>query len=165
MIAWSRSARARSDSCISAILASTSRSPSSLPAAAFSSRARSFIAARSSSVNRSDLLPVAVRLADFWASGMAGSSPARLDGDDLILGSRARPSRGWGRAAARAGAAGGLVVEEAGDQAAQDQGHGEAVGLAPLLEAFMLVGGEAHGHALPGAAGLGAQRRQGDLVA
>jgi hypothetical protein len=52
MMAWSRSAMARSGFGISAIFASTSLSPSALPARepAFSSRARSFIAARSSSV-------------------------------------------------------------------------------------------------------------------
>ena len=52
-IAWTRSAIARSRSCIAAILASTSLSPSApLPRLAdFSSRLRSLIAARSSSVN------------------------------------------------------------------------------------------------------------------
>jgi hypothetical protein len=55
----------RSGSGISAIFASTSLSPSGLPArvrrrSAFSSRARSFIAARSSSVNPSDVWPVVV---------------------------------------------------------------------------------------------------------
>src|SRR5436309_9633697 len=56
-MAWSRSALVRSGSGISAIFASTSLSPSALPArgprraAAFSSWARSLIAARSSSVN------------------------------------------------------------------------------------------------------------------
>ena len=60
---------ARSGSGISAIFASTSASPSALPArgprraAAFTSWARSFIAARSSSVNPLDALPV-VSLAD-----------------------------------------------------------------------------------------------------
>src|SRR5207247_7975642 len=49
MMAWSRSAMARSGFGISAIFASTSLSPSAL--SAFSSWARSFIAARSSSVN------------------------------------------------------------------------------------------------------------------
>ena len=47
MIAWSRLAMARSDPCISAIFASTALSPSALAASAFSSWARSFIAARS----------------------------------------------------------------------------------------------------------------------
>src|SRR6202171_2539993 len=42
MIAWSRLAMARSGSGISAIFASTALSPSALPAAAFSSLARSF---------------------------------------------------------------------------------------------------------------------------
>src|SRR5438067_6831651 len=64
MMAWSRSAMARSRSGISAIFASTSLSPSALPArglrreAAFSSWARSLIAARSSSVNPLDALAV-----------------------------------------------------------------------------------------------------------
>src|SRR5215204_2611076 len=67
MSPWSRSAMARSGSGISAILASTSGSPSFFArgprrASAFSSWARSFIAARSSSVNPSDFLPVAVLL-------------------------------------------------------------------------------------------------------
>ena len=72
MIEWSRSAMARSGSGISAIAASTSPSPSALPArgprraAALSSRARSFIATRSSAVNPFDDSPVAaVPLADF----------------------------------------------------------------------------------------------------
>src|SRR5262245_50660921 len=66
MMAWSRSPRARSGSGISAILASTSLSPAALPArgprraSAFSSWTRSFIAARSSSVNPLDALPLAV---------------------------------------------------------------------------------------------------------
>src|ERR687885_376204 len=64
MTAWSRSPMARSGSGISAIFASTSLSPSALSArgprraAAFSSWARSRIAARSSSVNPFDALPV-----------------------------------------------------------------------------------------------------------
>ncbi len=49
MSAWTFSASSRSAFGISAIFASTSSSPS--PAPAFSSRARSFIAARSSAVN------------------------------------------------------------------------------------------------------------------
>src|SRR5205807_6682616 len=72
MRAWSRSAIARSDFGISAIFASKSLSPSALlarepqRAAAFSSWERSFIAARSSSVNPSDRRLIAVvRLADF----------------------------------------------------------------------------------------------------
>jgi hypothetical protein len=56
-IAWSRLAITRSDFGISAIFASTSLSPSALPLreprrSAFSSRERSFIASRSSAVNR-----------------------------------------------------------------------------------------------------------------
>src|SRR4051812_26867130 len=59
-MAWRRSAMTRSDSGISAIFASTSLSPSALPAreVVFNSRARSLIAARSSSVNPLDALPV-----------------------------------------------------------------------------------------------------------
>src|SRR4029450_12155637 len=72
MIAWSRSAMARSGSGISAIFASTSRSPAALSlsarASAFSSLARSFIAACSSAVNPSYfLLVTVVRLADLRA--------------------------------------------------------------------------------------------------
>src|SRR6266576_309130 len=77
MIAWSRSAMARSDFGISAIFASTSLSPSALPArgprraAAFSSWPRSLIAARSSFVNPFDPLPV-VLLADCSVPFFAG---------------------------------------------------------------------------------------------
>src|SRR5881396_3095324 len=76
-MAWSRSAIARSRSGISAIFASTSLSPSPLTAraprreAAFSSWARSLIAARSSSVNPLDALPV-VLLADCCVAFFAG---------------------------------------------------------------------------------------------
>ena len=66
MIAWSRLAMARSGSCIAAIAASTALSPSAFSlfarASAFSSWARAFIAARSSSVNPSDFLLIAVVL-------------------------------------------------------------------------------------------------------
>src|SRR5215213_2125540 len=65
-MAWSRSAMARSDSGMSAIFASTSLSASALPLEAFSSWARSLIAARSSSVKPLDALPVAL-LADCCA--------------------------------------------------------------------------------------------------
>ena len=72
MIAWSRSAKARSGSGIWAIWASTAPSPSALSArgprrpSAFSSRSRSLIAARSSSVNPLVVLPIAlVLVADF----------------------------------------------------------------------------------------------------
>ena len=80
-MAWSRSAMARSGSGISAIFASTSLSPSALSARgprapAFSSRARSFIAARSPAENPSDVLSIAVVfLADFCVSFIAGSFP------------------------------------------------------------------------------------------
>src|SRR5687767_259605 len=66
MIAWSRLPRARSGSGISAIFASKALSPSAFSASAFSSWARSFIAARSSSVNPLDFFLIAVvLLADF----------------------------------------------------------------------------------------------------
>jgi hypothetical protein len=72
MIAWSRVAMARSGSGISAIFASTALSPSARRASAFSSRARSFIAERSSSVNPLDFLPLAVVLfADFCVAFFA----------------------------------------------------------------------------------------------
>src|SRR5437870_11228053 len=77
MTAWSRSPMARSGSGISAIFASTALSPSALVArgprraAAFSSWARSLIAARSSSVNPLDALPV-VLLADCCVPVFAG---------------------------------------------------------------------------------------------
>src|SRR5215207_3822513 len=71
MIAWSRSAMARSGCGISAILASTALSPAALflvmRASAFSSWARSFIAARSSAVNPLDFLLLAAPLVDFCA--------------------------------------------------------------------------------------------------
>jgi len=77
MMAWSRAAMARSGSVISAIFASISLSPSALflfaRASALSSWARSFIAARSSSVNPLDFLSVAVVvLPDFCVSFIAG---------------------------------------------------------------------------------------------
>src|ERR671911_794271 len=59
-IAWSRSAMARSGAGISAIFASTSRAPSAFCPSAFSSRARSLIAARSSAVKPDDALPFLV---------------------------------------------------------------------------------------------------------
>ena len=72
---------ARSGSGISAIFASTSLSPSALPAraVAFSSWARPLIAARSSSVNPLDALPV-ILLADCCVPVSAGvlSATAKL---------------------------------------------------------------------------------------
>src|SRR3989442_1192495 len=75
MTAWSRSAMARSGFGMSAIFVSTSLSPSACfergprRASAFSSWTRSFIAARSSSVNPLTALPVTVALfADFRVS-------------------------------------------------------------------------------------------------
>src|SRR5215207_4354936 len=59
-ISWSRSAIARSGSGISAIFASTARSPSAFCASAFCSLARSFIAARSSAVNPLDFFALIV---------------------------------------------------------------------------------------------------------
>src|SRR5579864_6786583 len=102
MTAWSRRALARSASRISAIFASTSPSPSALPAreprrvAAFSSWARSFIAARSSPENPSYVvLPVAVarlaRLAGSCVSLMAGFLPVGLDRDDSHARGTAEP--------------------------------------------------------------------------
>jgi hypothetical protein len=60
-IAWSRVAMERSGSGMAAIFASRSLSPAS----DLSSRTRSFIASRSSSVNPFDFLPAAVVVADF----------------------------------------------------------------------------------------------------
>src|SRR5215472_9186260 len=82
-MAWTRSARARSGSVISAIFASTSLSPSALAprgprrAAAFTSWPCSFIAARSSSVNPLGTLPV-VLLAGFCVSFIERFLPASL---------------------------------------------------------------------------------------
>ena len=69
---------ARSGSGISAIFASTTLSPSALPArSAFSSWARSFIAARSWSVNPLDfVLLAAVLLAEFCVPFFAGIFPS-----------------------------------------------------------------------------------------
>jgi hypothetical protein len=68
MMAWSRSAMERSGSGTLAIAASTAASASALFASAFSSRARSRIAARSSAVKPEDALAfVVLRFAAFWA--------------------------------------------------------------------------------------------------
>src|SRR5688500_7054248 len=68
MRAWSFLAMARSGSGISAILASRALSPSARCASALSSRARSFMASRSSAVKPlPGLLAAAVVLADFCA--------------------------------------------------------------------------------------------------
>src|SRR5438445_10411564 len=77
MVAWSRLAMARSGSFMAAIAASTSLSPAALfllaRSSAFSSWARAFIAARSSSVNPLDFLSIAVVLfADFCVLFFAG---------------------------------------------------------------------------------------------
>src|SRR5215207_2144363 len=95
MSACSRSARARSGSAISAILASTSRSPAALSfwarASAFSSLARSFIAARSSAVKPADVLSLALlRLVDCWAIPYF---PLRAPLRDVLATTRRRASR------------------------------------------------------------------------
>src|SRR5437870_5438407 len=86
MMAWSRSAMERSAFGISAIFASTSLSPSAFfgrgprRASAFSSWTRSFIAARSSSVNPLTALPVTVAfLADFRVSVLGLIEPPHTD--------------------------------------------------------------------------------------
>src|SRR5437773_2036682 len=86
MMAWSRSAMARSGFGISAIFTSTSLSPSAFFArgprrtSAFSSWARSFIAARSSSVNPLPALLVTVALfADFCVSVFGLMEPPHTD--------------------------------------------------------------------------------------
>src|SRR5882672_5342390 len=85
IMAWSRVAIARSGLGISAIFASTSRSPSAFfargprRASAFSSWTRSFIAARSSSVNPlAALLVTLARLADFCVSVLGLMESPRL---------------------------------------------------------------------------------------
>src|SRR3989441_3644011 len=85
MIAWSRLPMVRSGSGILAIAAITSLSPSALPLrAAFSSRARSFIAARSSSVKPLEVLPLAVvLLADFFVAFFPGFLSAIVSSDLL----------------------------------------------------------------------------------
>src|SRR2546428_2457252 len=92
MMAWSRLPRARSGACIAAIFASTALSSSALPAAALSSRARSRIAAFSSSVNPFDALPV-VLLAAFFAGFLSAIAERHLPSKmwtTLTLSSRAR---------------------------------------------------------------------------
>src|SRR5437870_4799420 len=86
MMAWSRSAMARSGFGISGIFASTSLSRSSFLArgprcgSASSSRARSFIATRSSSVNPLTALPVTIELlADFRVSVFGLREPPHTD--------------------------------------------------------------------------------------
>src|SRR5829696_5742770 len=100
MMAWSRSPMVRSGPSISAIFASTSLSPPAFSASAFSSLARSLIAARPSSVNPLDFLPVAVvLLADFCVAffvlivpSCAGSpmsypdSPVLKQPEDIAIG-------------------------------------------------------------------------------
>src|SRR5215211_330657 len=107
MMACSRSAMARSGSGISAIFASTSLSPSALPARgprrapAFSSWARSLIAARSSSVNPLDALPV-VLLADCCVAVFAGFLSAMRGTSVRGTGpSRLTSGKGNGRTVAR----------------------------------------------------------------
>ena len=84
MMAWIRSAMTRSGSGISAIFSSTSFSPSALVAReprradAFSSRAYSFIAARSSAVNPSDVVPRVAPLAGFFVSVMTRFLPPQV---------------------------------------------------------------------------------------
>src|SRR5687768_11503618 len=94
-MAWSRSAMARSDPFISAIFASTSLSPSALLFSAFSSLARSLIAARSSAVNPWDFLPVP--FAGFCVVFL-GLMETSID-----YSARARFGHGRGRAPIRAG--------------------------------------------------------------
>src|SRR5215216_609932 len=78
MIAWSRLAMARSGSCIAAIASSAALSPSALSllvrSSAFSSLARSFIAAFSSSVNPLGFLLLAVVLLAVLLSLFMGCS-------------------------------------------------------------------------------------------
>src|SRR5215510_426716 len=84
MTAWSRSASARSGSDISAIFASRSLSPSALAArgprraAVFSSWEYSFIAARSSPVNRPDVLFLAVALLAGFRGSFIAVPPLRV---------------------------------------------------------------------------------------
>src|SRR5215472_3532741 len=123
-MAWSRSARARSASCISAILASTSLSPSSVlaraprRAAAFCSWARWRIAARSSSVKPPDALPVAP-WADFWVSFIAGSPLRDRIGTSLILASAAAAPAGVRSSGVPSGQQGLNEADQPGDRKRQ----------------------------------------------
>src|SRR5215204_5921123 len=86
-IAWIFSARARSGSGISAIFASTSFSQSALSASAFSSLARSFIAARSSAVNPLDaLLIVLAGLAGFLSTMAKPPSSVLKQPENVAIG-------------------------------------------------------------------------------
>src|SRR4030095_13663590 len=102
---------------ISAIFASTSLSPSALFLAAFSSRARSFIAARSSAVNRVDFSLVAVvRLVPlfFWGFLSAIAKHLRLANEfhplDLRCDRRAAQRSSWMRIRFARGIAEGAVA-------------------------------------------------------
>src|ERR671918_1635567 len=89
MIAWSRLAMVRSGSGISAIFASSSFSPAS----AFSSRARSFMAARSSAVKPLDFLVAVVLVADFRAGFFPVGFFALIVPSSAALPCSTRPAR------------------------------------------------------------------------
>src|SRR5258706_2433661 len=89
MIAWSRLAMERPRSFIAAIAASTALSPSAFSlfarASAFSSWARAFIAARSSSVNPLDFLLIALVLLAAFCLPFIGLIVTSLNRDWLTL--------------------------------------------------------------------------------
>src|SRR5918996_5322034 len=89
MIAWIRLAMVRSGSGISAIFASRSFSPAS----AFSSRARSFMAARSSAVKPLDFLVAVVLVADFRAGFFPVGFFALIVPSSAALPCSTRPAR------------------------------------------------------------------------
>src|SRR5258708_23130286 len=104
MTSWSRPPMARSGFGISAIFASRALSPSAFSACGprraetFISWTRSFMAARSSSVNPANLFSIAVvLLAAFCLAFIGGFSPARIDGNDPMLG--CPPDGGFSKAA------------------------------------------------------------------
>ena len=88
MIAWSRVAMARSVPFISATFSYRAFSPSALAASAFSSLARSFIAARSSAVNPlvEPVRFVVARFAVLFSAIMSTSSDQLLDADQVARG-------------------------------------------------------------------------------
>ena len=116
MIAWSRSAIARSGPLISATFASSVLSPSALRASAFSSWARSFIAARSSALNPADLLFVAgffSAIATYLRGESATLNLRVLVSQLVATGVKGRPSDGGGAGQARTRLARRAVVDAA----------------------------------------------------
>src|SRR3954471_87027 len=150
-ISWSRTAMTRSAFGISAIFVSTSLSASALLALAFSSRARSLIAARSSAVNPfCELPPVwagfrVLFFADFLSAIVISSTGSH--GCDLMLGAFAELLRlGDGAVLFVAD----VVAPGGGDALLVDLDHGE-VGHEPIgIGAVPMVFAGLEEHAITG---------------